>query len=160
MSQSNPSIKRSASAQALHEGLQQLSGTKRFTREQLEVIYAMGYAHIAQRHYAQALPVFAFLTQYGPTRRHYLYGLALCLHMVGRIEEAISMYSLCGLLFPDSFETAQRLAQCQVAAGRREEASDTLNILLRNAQAAADTGLQSKAQAMLDLVERRGSASV
>lgn len=158
MSQSKPSIKRCESAQRLYEGLRDLAGTKRFTREQLEVIYAMGYAHVAQRHYAQALPIFAFLAQYGPTRRHYLYGLGLCLQMVGRIEEAISMYSLCALLFPDSFETAQRLAQCQVTAGRREQACDTLNILLHDAKTAGDTVLETKARAMLDLVVERASA--
>lgn len=158
MSHTTASIKRSESAQTLYEGLENLPSAKRFTREQLEVIYAMAYAHVAQSHYAQALPIFAFLAQYGPTRRHYLYGLALSLQMVGRVEEAISIYSLCSLLFPDSFEAAQRLAQCQVAAGRREEACDTLNMLLQYARTSSNTELEHKAQGMLDLVNRRASA--
>lgn len=155
MSHTHTSIERSESAQVLHERLEKLPGTKRFTGEQLDVFYAMAYAHVAQHHYGQALPIFAFLAQYGPTRRHYLYGLALCLQMLGRLEEAISMYSLCALLFPDSFEAAQRLAQCQVSAGRREQACETLMLLLQQAQAAGNAALEHKAQAMLDLVAAR-----
>ena len=158
MSHNTASIERSESAQALYEGLENLPGAKRFTREQLEVIYAMAYAYIAQGQYAQALPIFAFLAQYGPTRRHYLYGLGLSLQMVGRLEDAISIYSLCSLLFPDAFEAVQRLAQCQVSAGRRDEAGDTLNMLLQYAQLSGNAELERKAQGMLDLVTRQASA--
>lgn len=158
MSHTTASIKRSESAQALYEGLEDLPSATRFTRAQLEVIYAMAYAHVAQGHYAQALPIFAFLAQYGPTRRHYLYGLALSLQMVGRLEEAISLYSLCSLLFPDSFEAIQRLAQCQLVSGQRDEACDTLNMLLQYAQTSGNAEFEHKAQGMLDLVTRRASA--
>lgn len=158
MSHTTASIKRSESAQTLYERLESLPSAKRFTREQLEVIYSMAYAHVAQGQYAQALPIFAFLAQYGPTRRHYLYGLALSLQMVGRLEEAISIYSLCSLLFPDSFEAAQRLAQCQVAVGRRDEAGDTLSMLLQYAQMSGNAQLEHKAQGMLNLVNRCASA--
>lgn len=158
MSHNTASIERSESAQTLYEGLENLPSAKRFTREQLEVIYAMAYAHIAQGQYAQALPIFAFLAQYGPTRRHYLYGLALSLQMVGRLEEAISIYSLCSLMYPDSFEAAQRLAQCQISAGRRDEAGDTLNMLLQYARTSGNAELERKAQGMLNLVTQRASA--
>lgn len=152
------SIGRSAQGQDLYDSLENLPSTKRFTREQLELIYALAHAHIAQGQYDQALPIFAFLAQYGPTCRHYLYGLALSLQMLGRLDEAIGMYALCATLFPGSFEAIQRVAQCQVGAGRRDDACHTLNTLLRDARAVGNVDLERKAQGMLSLITKRASA--
>ena len=156
---SNPaSIERSTQGQALYDGLDGLPSSKRFTPEQLEAIYALAYTHIAQGQYAQALPIFAFLAQYGPTCRHYLYGLALSLQMSARLDEAIGMYSLCAMLFPDSFEATQRIAQCQVLAGRRDDACETLTLLMQRARATGNVELEQKAQGMLSVFTARASA--
>lgn len=155
---STVSTARSAQGQHLYDSLEGLACAKRFTHEQLELIYAIAHAHIAQGQYDQALPIFAFLAQYGPTRRHYLYGLALSLQMLGRLDEAIGMYSLCTTLFPGSFEATQRIAQCQVGAGRRDDACRTLTTLLQYAQTAGDGDLERKAQGMLSLIAKRESA--
>lgn len=141
---------RSSQGQALYDGLEGLPSSHRFNREQLEVIYALAYAHIVQGQYAQALPILAFLAQYGPTQRHYLYGLALCLQMLERLDEAIAIYSFCVVLYPESFEATQRIAQCQVSAHRYDEARETLHSLLQHAQASDNTDLERKAQGMLD----------
>lgn len=153
MSKTAPS-KRSAQGQALYEGLETLPSSKRFTRDQLEVIYAMAYAHLVQAQYAQALPIMAFLAQYGPTRRHYLYGLALSLQMLNRVDEAIGIYSLCALLFPGCIESAQRIAQCHVSAGRSAEACETLTQLMIDARTAGDLELARKVQGMLDHIRK------
>jgi len=152
------SIERSSQSQTLYEGLEDLPSSKRFTPEQLEAIYALAYTHIAQGQYAQALPIFAFLAQYGPTCRHYLYGLALSLQMSGRLDEAIGMYSLCAMLFPDAFESTQRIAQCQVIAGQRDEACETLTLLVQRARATGNVELEQKAQGMLGVITVRASA--
>lgn len=148
---------RSAQAQALYEGLDNLESSKRFTREQLEVIYALGYAHVVQGQYAQALPILAFLAQYGPTQQHYLYGLALSLQMLDRLDEAIGIYSLCSLLFPESSEATQRIAQCHVSAGRLQEACDTLNELLQHAMASHEVELEAKVRGMLDRIQKHAA---
>jgi len=149
---------RSSSGQALYEGLENLPSSKRFTSQQLEAIYALGYSHLAQAQYAQALPIFAFLSQYGPTSRHYLYGFALSLQMLGRLDEAISMYSLCSMLFPESLEAIQRIAQCQVSDGRREDACETLTNLAEYARLCGNTDIKNKAHGMLNLISARDSA--
>lgn len=146
---------RTQQGQALYQGLESLPSSRRFTREQLEVIYALGYAHIVQGQHAQALPIMAFLAQYGPTQRHYLYGLALCLQMLERLDEAIGMYSLCALLYPGSFEATQRIAQCQVCARRFDEASETLTVLLHHARASGEGELEAKVQGMLAHIGKR-----
>lgn len=152
------SIGRSAHGQHLYDSLENLPSSKRFTRDQLELIYALAHAHIVQRQYDRALPIFAFLAQYGPTRRHYLYGLALSLQMLGRLDEAIGMYSLCTTLFPGSFEATQRIAQCHVGAGRRDDACRTLESLLREAQTGDNLELERRAQGMLSLITKRDPA--
>lgn len=150
---SNSATQRSAPAQALYEGLENLPSSGRFTSEQLETLYALAYAHLAQGQYAQALPILAFLAQYGPTKRQYLYGLALCLQMLNHLDEAIGMYSLCAVLYPDSPEAVQRIAQCHVSAGRPEAARLALSDLLEEARLAGDANLEGKVRSMLDRIQ-------
>ena len=107
------------------QSLAGLPSSQRFSGEQLEVIYGMAYAHVVQKQYRQALPIFSFLAQYGPTRKHYWAGMALCLNMIGRHEEAESIYGLNDLLFPASPDSALHMAECQISAGRVEQARDT-----------------------------------
>lgn len=159
MTTANALADRSAFGQALYEGLAALPGSQRLTAEQLEVIYALAYAHVAQGQYAQALPLFAFLSQYGPTRKHYLSGLALSLQMTERFEEAICIHSLVGTLFPGSPDSALRVAECQLALGNL----DAARAELRNvAEFAAASGQHeqdgARARALLDLTAREASA--
>lgn len=130
MSLSSSATSRSAFGQQLYDGLAALPGSQRLTADQLEVIYAMAYAHVAQAQYAQALPLFTFLSQYGPTRKHYLVGLALCLQMQERYEEAIRIHSLIGVLYPLAPEATLRVAECQLALEQIEAARDSLRLVM------------------------------
>lgn len=113
-------------ASNFREEFKQLPASRRFTAEQLEVIYGLAYAHAQQKQWAKALPIFAFLSQYGPTRRHYLAGLAQCMRQVGRIEDAKNIYALMVLLFPEHLETGLQVAECQLALGDLSAAQATL----------------------------------
>lgn len=143
---------RSQFGQKLFDDLNGLPSSKRLTAEQLEVIYSLAYAHTVQQQYAQALPLFTFLCQYGPTRKHYLSGLALSLRMLSRFDEAINMYSLVLVLFPDSLDAALHIAECQIGQGDIEQARLSLDQLV----AATDDNLdlQNRARALLDLLSR------
>jgi len=151
---------RSPFGQQLYDGLQALPSSSRLSAEQLEVIYALAYAHVTQGQYAQALPVFAILATYGPTRRHYIAGLALCLEMCERYEEAINMYSLLTVLFPGSPEPALQVAECQLMLGRTAEAAEELDRVLRSI---AESGgrydaLRPRAQVLRDLAGKRADS--
>ncbi|NMK47572.1 SycD/LcrH family type III secretion system chaperone [Achromobacter sp. Bel] len=151
---SSPS-QRSAFGEQLFDGLGALPGSQRFTADQLEVIYALAYAHVTQRQYAQALPMFAFLSQYGPTRKHYLAGLALCLQMQARYDEAIRIYSLIGTLFPVTPEAVLRVAECQLALADVPAAQASLRMVAEYAQAdAAHAALGERARSLLALTEK------
>jgi len=116
-------------SETLRKELEALPSSSRFTAEQLEVIYALAYAHMQQKQWEQALPILAFLCQYGPTKRHYLLGLALCLRMLGLHEEAINTWSMVLVMFPDYLEASLYIAQCQLAMNDPAEAKKTLRLL-------------------------------
>ena len=143
----------------LYEGLQALPSSSRLSNAQLEVIYALAYAHVTQGQYAQALPVFSILATYGPTRRHYIAGLALCLEQCGRYEEAISMYSLLITLFPSSPEPALQVAECLLMLGRTAEAVEELDrVLLCIAESGGEhDALRPRAQVLRELASRKAS---
>lgn len=122
---------RSEFGEKLFQGLAALPSSSRMSSEQLEVIYALAYAHVTQGQYAQALPIFFILTHYGPTRKHYLLGLALCLQRCQRYAEAIHIYSMADVLFPGGPELALRVAECQLMQGDRAEAREELGRVQR-----------------------------
>ncbi|WP_336885384.1 SycD/LcrH family type III secretion system chaperone [Achromobacter pulmonis] len=155
MSLSSPATSRSAFGQQLYDGLAALPGSQRLTADQLEVIYAMAYAHVAQAQYAQALPLFAFLSQYGPTRKHYLTGLALCLQMQARFDEAIRIYSLIGVLYPLAPEATLRVAECQLALAQTGAARESLQLVAQAAQAdSSHASLGARAASLLALLDK------
>ncbi|WP_454006041.1 SycD/LcrH family type III secretion system chaperone [Alcaligenes sp. Marseille-Q7550] len=150
-------VPRSQFAQDLYDDLQALPSSSRLTDEQLEVIYALAYAHVMQEQYAQALPLFSILAVYGPTRRHYLAGLAVCLEMCGRYEEAILMYSLLTTLFPGSLEPSMQVAECQLMLGQFSDALQELDRVLAciaESQGRFDA-FQPRAQLLRDLAEKQ-----
>jgi type III secretion system low calcium response chaperone LcrH/SycD len=144
---------RSEFGQKLHDGLEALPSSTRLTGEQLEVIYALAYAQVTQGQFAQALPVFSILATYGPTRKHYIAGLALCLQMCERYEEAINMYSLMATLFPGSPESALQVAECYLMLGRADAAREELDRVLRSiAQAGGEYDVwKPRAQVLMGL---------
>lgn len=159
MTTSTSPVSRTAFGQALFDGLDSLPGSQRLSAEQLEVIYALAYAHVAQGQYAQALPLFAFLSQYGPTRKHYLSGLALCLQMQARYDEAIRIYSLVGTLFPVAPEATLRVAECQLALAHADEARQSLEqVLAAASEDPAHAGLAPRAQMLLAALGREAHA--
>lgn len=144
--------RRTAKGEELYTALGALPSSQRFTSEQLEVIYGMAYAHVVQKQYEPALAVFAFLAQYGPTRKHYWAGMALCLNMTGRHEEAASIYSLNAMLFPDSPDSTLHVAECQIAAGLCDDAQTTLGLVIRHVDAWPEFAeLGKRASALLKL---------
>lgn len=138
-----------------HEKFDASPVSKRFTSEQLEVIYGLAYAHAQQRQWEKALPIFAFLSQYGPTRRHYLAGLAQCMREVGRLEDAKNLYSLMLMLFPDHLEPLLYIAECQIAMKDFAAAETTLRELVNITEKSSP--LNSQTQALLDRLGRRAS---
>ena len=150
---------RSEFGEQLFQGLSALPAGSRLSGEQLEVIYALAYAHVTQGQYAQALPIFFILAHYGPTRKHYLLGLALCLQRAQRYEEAIRIYSMADVLFPSGPELALRVAECQLMQGDRAEAREELDRVLRFISEAGGQydEWKPRAEVLMDLAQRESA---
>lgn len=150
-------IQRDALAERLYQNLEALPSSKRLTKEQLEVMYGLAYTQISQERYDQALPLFAFLSQYGPTRKHYLVGLGVCLQMVGREEDAINIYSVVLTLYPNSLTTALRVAECHIALKQFDQARRTLQLLAVD-DAGTYADVATRAKALLQLLAHENVA--
>ena len=122
-------VARSDLGQMLWAEFEALPSASRLNAEQLEIIYALAYTHVAQQQYGPALEIFELLCLYGPTRRHYLMGLALCLHKLGHYDKAVNMYCVVLTLYPDTWEAALQMAECQVALGQSDDAQALLHQL-------------------------------
>lgn len=146
-------------SQQLYDGLKALPSSSRLNDAQLETIYALAYAYVTQKRYAQALPVFSILSIYGPTHRHYLAGLALCLEKCERYEEAIGAYSLLIMLFPGDPQPALQVAECQLRLGRVDEAIQELDRVLRciGESGSRYAALEPRARVLRDLAGRQVS---
>jgi FimV-like protein len=155
MSNPTPDALHDAMGRQLFAQLEALPGSRRLKPEQLEVIYSLAYAHVVQNQHAQALPIFAFLVQYGPTRRHYLAGLALCLHAAGRFDEAVNMHSLALVLFPEHLEPALHMAESLAAKGD----IDAARHLLKQVVATDTPELSARAATLLERLARREEAT-
>lgn len=150
---------RSEFGELVHNSLDTLPSSRRLKSEQLEVLYALAYAYVTQGKYAEALPIFSLLATYGPTRKHYLLGLALCLQMNKRFDEAVGIYSLAAVLFPGTPEIPLLVAECQLMQGDRDAARQELARVVRLIEAAGGKydSWKPRAQALMGLAERKGA---
>lgn len=118
----------------IDQALEELPSSHRYTSKQLELIYSIGYNFATQNRFEEALPLFAFLTQYGPTTKHYLMGLGLCLQRLERYHDAIQVYSFLGMIEPDQPDATVQVAECYINANMPEEAREALRLVITFAE--------------------------
>src|SRR5690349_8738507 len=80
--------------------LEGLDSAKRFSKDELEAVYALAHNLFSSGKFDEALKYFAFLTLYAPTDPKYLLGLAASQQMARQFEAAIQTYSFLTLLDP------------------------------------------------------------
>jgi tetratricopeptide (TPR) repeat protein len=127
--------------------------SSRYSRDELETMYAIAYSHCTHSRFDVALPLFKLLTIYAPTTAHYISGLGLCLQRLGLYTDAVVVYGYVEALEPEKLLTALRVAECLLSLQQVEEASELLGVIVQNA---AHTGIESvessRAAAMLALL--------
>lgn len=140
----------------VNEALQNLPSSHLYTKEQLELVYSIAYGYATQNHFEEALPFFAFLTQYAPTTKHFLTGLGLCLQRLERYADAIQVYSFIGTIYPDSPESSVQVAECLISQNRHEEALEVLNIVNRfYSHQKQKNAIQVRAKALTELLNSK-----
>lgn len=150
----------------LREGLSTLSLTSRYTRDELDTIYALGWSHLSRGQADTALRLFLFLTDYAPTAPTYLTGLGVCLQQCDRYEEALTVFSWVGTLDGENVEATLRSAECLLALKDRTEAERLLDLIVTDSMVSSGkrTHVAYRAQALLDVLRRgiegNGASSV
>ena len=150
-----------AAVSRLCEGLAGLSLTSRYSRDELDTIYALGWSHLSRGQADTGLRLFLFLTDYAPTEATYLMGLGVCLQQLDRPQDALAVFSWAGLLDAKNIEASLRSAESLLAMQRREEAEALLDLIVVDSMASSNkpTHIAYRAQALLDVLRRGIDAS-
>jgi type III secretion system low calcium response chaperone LcrH/SycD len=137
----------------LQRELESLPQSRCLTDADAEAVYSLAYREFGQARYEEALRYFQLLLIYRPTAKTYLLGAALCLQRLRRYEPAILVFSALGVV--DAAEPSHTLAvaECQLLCHKREEARQTLGLVIDFCRAsAAHEKVLARAQAMLELM--------
>jgi type III secretion system low calcium response chaperone LcrH/SycD len=119
---------------AVHDfkvALEALPSSKKLSRPDADAIYALAYNFVSQGHYESAFRYFSLLTLYHPTNIIYLSGLALTYKLMGRLGEAIGVYSWLAVFDPEDPAHTLAIAECQLLARDYEQGQETLDMVIR-----------------------------
>ncbi len=107
----------------LHHGLTpaQLAG---ITPQELEAVYALGYADLQAGRLDEAMERMAFLVQQDPWERRYHIAFAYCLQQAGQWASAGRFYAQALLIDATDAGCAMRAGECLEAMGALDEARE------------------------------------
>lgn len=145
----------SESLKLLRERLAGLIGSKRFTDEQIEIIYGIGHSLFMQGKLANACGVFQILLIYRPLELRALFAYGLCCKNLGRYADAIPLFVAALGLDPENLNSAVHLAECLAALGRKEETITILDPLIKLASLDASfASLKLRAESLRALLDK------
>ena len=94
------------------------------TPEELEAVYALGYADLQAGRLEEALERMAFLVQQDPWERRFHIAFAYCLQRAGQWESAGRFYAQALLMDATDAGCAVRAGECLEAMGALDEARE------------------------------------
>ena len=77
---------------------QSMSTSQKIAPEKIEALYALGFSHYAQNHFAKAEEIFSFAYRLDSRNIKLLEGLAASYKMQGKFQEALHAYAASGLI--------------------------------------------------------------
>ena len=117
-----------------------------------EVLFALGHSLYGQTRYQVAMRTFGFLVVHNHMEKRYMNAFAASLQMLKSYKEAIKYYSMASLMDMSDPLPTYHPAECMIALGYTTEAREALQFVVRQSEEQGSTELQSRAQAMLDLM--------
>lgn len=142
----------------LHERFSASELAKRFSDEQIEVIYSVGHGLFMQGKFEKALNVFKLIMLYRPLDSRNMEAYATTLKRLGRFEEAIPVYVaalICGEL--EQPMPAIHIAECLAALGRAEESETMLRPVIDLADVNSAYGdVRQRAETLLAMLRKDG----
>jgi len=108
-------------------------GSKSFSPEYLEELYAMAFELYKNGKYEDAKAFFRFLTLADPFERKFWMGIAACNQLLKDYQEAINCYSAAALQDPSDPYAHWYAADCYFHAGNLPKAKEALQSALKTA---------------------------
>lgn len=128
--------------------------------DDFEAVCSLGYNQYNQGKFEEAAKTFSFLTFYNHLEPRYSKALAASLQMLKHYEHAMTTYAMALTLDATDPEPMLRIAECLIALGRTEEATEALEMVR---QVCAETKrrpeLSARAQALLEILSERTTDS-
>ena len=117
-----------------------------------EALYALGHSLYSQTRYQEAMKVFGYLVMHNHLERCYISAFASSLQMLKRYEEAITYYSLASIMDMSDPLPTFYTCECLLALGHKNEASQGLELVIKQSQTPERSELKKCAEARLDII--------
>lgn len=128
--------------------------------DSLEALYALGHNFYTHKQYDEAMRVFAFLLSNNHMDRRFFKGMAACLHMQRRYEDAAKYYGAASLLDLSDPEPVVHAAECFLALSRTKEAMQALEVAKQQTTGKDRyLALHARVQTILELIKEKGAQS-
>lgn len=115
----------------LQQKLQGLPASTRFSDEQIEVVYGIGYALYQQGKFESAVGLFQVLLIYRPMDARIMMAFAMCCKRLLRFDAAIPAFAAVLALDSTDPDPAIHLSECLAAMGKRDECRGVLEPLIQ-----------------------------
>lgn len=115
---------------------------------ELEKMYAQAVAEYSQSRYMSASKIFLGLIQMDSSQARFFNGIAACMQMLGRHEQASLAYATAYQLKPDDPMPLLYLAQCFFSVGGKQEANEAAQTFLNATAEKVLVHRQSRVQAV------------
>lgn len=121
--------------------------------EQREALYQLGHGFYSQARFEDAFSVFSLLVIYEHMNERYLLALAGAAQMLGKYKDALQHYSTAALLLVNDPKPVFFSAECLIALGNFELATESLNLVIEIADdTPAQQALKSRARVLLESI--------
>lgn len=117
--------------QELQQKLLSLPASTRFTDDQIETVYGIGYALYQQGKFESAVGLYQVLLIYRPMDARIMTAFAMCCKRLSRFDAAIPAFAAALALAPDDPSSAIHLSECLAALGKLDECRTILDPLIK-----------------------------
>lgn len=122
------------------------------TAKEYEAMFLVGHTLYGQKKYQDAEQVFAFLVMNNPYERRFAQALGSAKQMLGQYADAIGYYAIASMMEMTDPVPTFHTAECLAALGKRDDAKDALEIVVKHCQRPQHAQLKQRASAMLEIL--------
>lgn len=114
----------------LKEKIDCLPACSRFTDDQIDIIYGIGYSAYTQGKIQVACNIFQMLLFYRPLEERLIFAFGICSKKLSQYENAMACFASLVVMSPLNFSYALHFSECLVARNMRKESIKVLDPLI------------------------------